>query len=295
VIAVALLGCQPAFDRRPSFIDGARILAVQSVPAEAKVGAMVQLSTLAVDETGPKGGPPVSWDFCVSPKPAADYDTVSSKCFASDSMYLQPVAPSADPFATAAALPAGGCALFGSEPLPPGPGDPPVRPADPDGTGGYYQPVRVSWGAAGPVAFGEVRLSCALPQAPLSVATAFRDGYTLNVNPSVPTVSLAGGATEIAAGAQVRVTASWLAQDAEPYVVYDLTTSMLDARTEVLTVSWFSTLGELEQDMTLAAPGDTSATQTWTAPSAVGAAHLWVVLRDDRGGSSWQHLLVNVR
>ena len=36
-------------------------------------------------------------------------------------------------------LPVEGCSAFGSEPLPPKPGDPPTRAADPDTTGGYYQ------------------------------------------------------------------------------------------------------------------------------------------------------------
>jgi hypothetical protein len=295
LLAAALLGCQPAFDRRPSVIDGPRILAVQSVPAEAKVGTAVQLSTLAVDPTGVVAGPAVDWAFCVSPRPVAEYDTVSAKCFASDSMYLQAVPPSGDAFSAPATLPASGCALFGSEPLPPGPGDPPVRPADPDGTGGYYQPVRVDWAGVGPVALGEVRLSCALPQAPLSVTQQFRDQYTLNLNPSVPDLSLEGGASEAVAGTAMQVTARWTAQDAEPYVAYDVATSTLEDRTELLRVSWFATAGELATDVTEVAGGDTSATQTWTAPMSAGPAHLWVVLRDDRGGSSWQHLSVNVR
>ena len=40
---------------------------------------------------------------------------------------------------------------------------------------------------------------------------------------------------------------------------------------------------------------DTFSDGAWTAPSTPGLAHLWVVLRDSRGGTDWQSYVVDVQ
>jgi hypothetical protein len=45
----------------------------------------------------------------------------------------------------------------------------------------------------------------------------------------------------------------------------------------------------------LEADPDSPTTETqWIAPTTAGEVKLWVVVRDDRGGSSWEEYRVNV-
>ncbi|HEY3817928.1 MAG TPA: hypothetical protein VGL81_12190 [Polyangiaceae bacterium] len=76
---------------------------------------------------------------------------------------------------------------------------------------------------------------------------------------------------------------------AERYVSFDLSSqSLVDAR-EGIHVSWFATGGSFALDRTGVDGTDpaTTSDNTWQAPGAAGTVHLWVVLRDDRGGIGW--------
>ncbi|EYF02614.1 hypothetical protein [Chondromyces apiculatus] len=77
---------------------------------------------------------------------------------------------------------------------------------------------------------------------------------------------------------------------AEPYVAFDAEASAVTRRREVILVSWFATAGTLDADRTGRAEGEpeTTTDNTWTAPDTPGEARLWVVIRDDRGGTGWQ-------
>jgi hypothetical protein len=291
VLLLGLAACAPRFDRAPATIDGPRFLAVVSEPPEAVPGARVRLSAVLVDENGPRAAAP-AWAFCAAPNPAAEPNTVSQACLLGDAGALRGIAAGVDPLTADAALPSDGCKLFGPEPLPPPAGQPPLRAADPDDTGGYYQPVRVAE-AADPVAFGQVRLTCALPSAPASAVQEFRARYRANQNPGLPELALPGGATQVAAGEQVSLLATMSDADAEPYVAWDAAEGAIVDRVEALRLDWFTTQGALEFSTAAAAGG--SAQNVWTAPDAAGTAHLWVVLRDDRGGASVRHLAVEVR
>jgi hypothetical protein len=291
LIALSLAACQPAFERRASQVDGPRFLAVRAEPAEAAAGATVALTALLVDESGPVLGPAPSWAFCLANRPAADDNTVADACLDDGSPALRPLAAGPGALEAAGALPLEGCQVFGSEPPPPGPGEPPVRPQDPDASGGYYQPVRVEWPGGGRVAFGQVRLACALPSAPAAVVQDFRARYQRNQNPRL--LGLRGAAT-VAPGERVALTAEWASDAAEQYVSYDLARVALADRAEVLRLSWFATLGALEADASGPLEG-TEAAVGWRAPDAPGTVHLWAVLRDDRGGMDWRHLALEVR
>jgi hypothetical protein len=76
---------------------------------------------------------------------------------------------------------------------------------------------------------------------------------------------------------------------AERYVAFDLPSqSLVDAR-EGMHVSWFATGGSFDLDRTGRDGSDATTTSDdgWTAPPAGQAVHVWVVLRDDRGGVGW--------
>ncbi len=83
----------------------------------------------------------------------------------------------------------------------------------------------------------------------------------------------------------------------EPYVDLDPVTHTIVARREGIRVSWFSTAGDFEHDRTGSSEAEadvTTSDNTWTAPGDKGPVPLWVVLRDDRGGSSWVEGQVDV-
>ena len=70
----------------------------------------------------------------------------------------------------------------------------------------------------------------------------------------------------------------------------------LQIRREAIRVSWFATAGKFDVDRTDRSADDTTATSsnTWTPPAHAGDVHLWIVLRDDRGGSGWQSYRISV-
>jgi hypothetical protein len=61
-------------------------------------------------------------------------------------------------------------------------------------------------------------------------------------------------------------------------------------------VAWFATGGSFDDDRTGTAPTDPTpfTTNTWHAPASPGLVHLWVVLRDDRGGAGWTEYALDV-
>jgi hypothetical protein len=76
---------------------------------------------------------------------------------------------------------------------------------------------------------------------------------------------------------------------AERYVNFDLSSqSLVDAR-EGMHVSWFATGGSFDLDRTGTDGSDTttSSDDGWAAPDAGQTVHIWIVLRDDRGGVGW--------
>jgi hypothetical protein len=73
-------------------------------------------------------------------------------------------------------------------------------------------------------------------------------------------------------------------------VKLDVASQSLVAEREWLRVSWFATDGAFAESATGRAAGDPATTtdDSWTAPSQPGPLHLWIVLRDARGGVDFQ-------
>jgi hypothetical protein len=279
LLGAAAPGCRPDLGDPESLITGTRILAVRADPPESSPGAPVSYDALVVTPAGTVESPPVRWAFCASPKPLTENDAVSTACLASGVRAIGGPADSVD-----AATPTDACQLFGPDP-PPGN----FRPRDPDVTGGFYQPVRLELG--GLTAFALERITCNLPNAPVDVAIAFAKGYRVNRSPKLGalTASVDGAAVapdHIPAGSRVELATSWEEGDAETYVRFDPDTGTLVEEREALRLSWFVTAGALDDEVTGRDGADharTTAT-TWRAPAAAGVAHLWMVLRDSRGG-----------
>ena len=279
LVLVLVLGCQSPLDQRLAIVDGPRVLAIVSSPAEARPGVTVAYSALLASPDGPLAAAP-AWALCTAPKPPTEDNAVSDPCL-DDASALVAIDPAA------ATIPANACMQFGPD-VPPGG----FRPRDPDATGGYYQPVRADVPGAA-LAFGFTRITCNLASAPPDVAQAYRTMYVANANPTLAV----DAPTEVTAGSDVTITASWPASAAETYLYYDLASQTLVTRREAMRVSWYASGGTLPVDASAVAETDpaTSLSTTWHAPATPGPAWLWLVLRDSRGGTATQTIAVTVR
>jgi hypothetical protein len=259
-----------------------------------KPGELARYTVLVATPDGPIATPAAGWAFCSTPKALTENGAASASCLGEGARPLADGVPSID-----AAMPADACSLFGPEVT-----SAELRPRDPDITGGYYQPLRVVLGAAeGTVtAFGLERIACALTNAAADITADFGDRYEPNENPVLePLTSVVEGSSvgldAIPRGAKVTFRASWPEDSAERYVVYDLATRSLVERRETMRVSWFATAGSFESDRTGRAEDEvaTFTENQWTAPSEARTVHLYVVLRDARGGVAFATHTVTTR
>jgi hypothetical protein len=305
VCAASAAGCKPDLGAPQSLVTGPRILAVRGTPPESSEGGAVGYDALTVDITGTIAAPDIGWAQCLDPDPPAEGNDVSDACLG--------IPDDAGPAPTFTAnLPANACMLFGPETPAPVKGQPPTRPADADITGGFYQPVRATWQSAGQLAFALERITCPLVDAPGADAAQYAATYVPNDNPRLADLVLdpAGAATplftagqpapaapgSVAAGQTVTLQADWSPTSAETFLVWDVVSLSLVTQQESLRLSWFATAGEFEHDAT--GRGDTE-TETftqdsWTAPATAGPVHLWMVLRDDRGGIDFAEAEIDV-
>jgi hypothetical protein len=263
----AFCACKPDVDMRTSIVGSPRVLAIRADPAEASPGAAMRYTLLLGASEGTSDGP-VEWAYCTSPKPLTENDVIGADCLDGAAQRI-----SAD-----AKLPPNACQLFGPDPPPGG-----FRPRDPDDTGGYYQPVRALTRGEPTIAF--TRVACNLGDAPTDIAADFGRRYHANANPALHVDVPAS----VAPGARTVFRASWEAEDAEAYVYFDREAQIVRDRREAMRVSWFATAGAFDVDRTGRAEDDaaTDTEDAWTAPTAPATVHVWVVLRDSRGGVAW--------
>ena len=309
-VALACAGCRPDFGKPASLVvpGETRILAVVGEPAEVLPDTPVAYTALVVTHDGTDTTSPIDWSFCTSPKPLDENNIVADSCLTEAAVaYFSIATPTA-----MGQTPLDACQRFGPDPPPQDPGKPALRPRDPDVTGGFYEPIRVERDRT--VAFGLERIVCNLASAGADVAIDFRARYKANTNPKLTDVTIKGTAldkgkpatmdmpgmpakpavppvpTMIPAGTLVTFTASWPAESAEGYPVYDITSQTLVDHRESLRVSWFATDGTFLHDRTGRGEDEmeTTTDNDWTAPKDPGPVHLWVVLRDSRGGVDYQ-------
>jgi hypothetical protein len=297
---VGTAACKPDLGAPQSLVISPRVLAVRGNPAEANPGAAVSYDTLSVDPSGTVAAPAVTWGLCHTPKPPAEANAVSVDC-------LGPLDETGPAATFSSPMPTDACTLFGPIAPPPVVGQPPIRPRDPDITGGFYQPVRAVLDDSGTsdIAFALERIHCQLANAPTNITSTFNMTYTANVNPTLARVTLdpdgqalmlyAPGAappaapTSIAPGALLTFEAAWPDDTPESYPVWNLATRALETHREALRVSWFASDGSFEHDRTGRGEDETElfTRNNWTAPADAGVVHFWVVLRDSRGGTDF--------
>jgi hypothetical protein len=277
VLSASALACFPQFEDTPWLVTEPRLLAVRGEPAEAEPLQQVRFSALvaAPDEVSL----PLEWAFCLEPRTLAERNGVAPECLASEGDAIVPLP------AAMGEIPVDACARFGPNPPPSEPDQPPLRPADPDLTGGYHLPVRAT--LAGEVAFGFERLRCGLAGAPREIFAEYQQRYAVNQHPTIEVVELVGlgvmlGAdTSVPVGAEIVLRVRTSTTSREPYVQYDPVRGVLIERVETLVLSWFSSRG------TFAAARTDGEENTWIAPLEPSVTKMWFVLRDARGGVDW--------
>jgi hypothetical protein len=274
-----MVTCVPSLGPDVSRITSTRILAVRADPAEAAPGARVTFTSFVAGREGTLTGADIDWSFCTAPRPLTEDNVVSNACLGSSSL----VAAGSGPLTTAS-TPSDGCSVFG----PDAPGT--SRPQAPDGTGGYYQPLRAALTGAD-TAFERLRIHCDLANAGAAAAVAFAAAYRLNQNPQLlPLTATLNGVptalTAIPVGARVTLEATWPAASAESFAYFDPVSQTVTQQREAMQVAWYASDGALDTESTSRAADDPAVTTDdgWTAPAAAETVHLWVVLRDSRGG-----------
>ncbi|HEX4447996.1 MAG TPA: hypothetical protein VH044_14710 [Polyangiaceae bacterium] len=323
-VSWAAFSCAPTLDDHTSIVTSPQVLAVQATPAEGSLGATFSMTALYVDANGPRDPSELGWAMCLKQKPLGEPGPLDPGCFVALAPELVQLGGGTSVQAT---IPADACQLFGPDSPPPQPGQPSARPTDPDTTGGYYLPVRLE-SAGGHWSAALERLACQPSGVTQAVFTAFTDGYHANTNPTVTALSrtdASGSAVPIAPdapsgspdgpsgpptsvatvtrGQHVSLRVDWPAcaateacGGAEGYIAIDPTSKQITPRRESMVASWYATGGAFDEDRSGRSETDpsTSATNGWRAPTTAGIVHLWVVLRDARGGVGWTSYTLSV-
>lgn len=278
---VEITACKPDLAVRESLVTEVRILAVRGEAAEALPGESVTYSVLVASPEGALSNPVTSWAYCATPKLLTENGAVSRACLGADVRSI-----ASGPSTVTAAVPADACALFGPEVSAAD-----LRPRDPDATGGYYQPLRVSVLGAEMTAYGLERIRCNLAGANAETVAEYAQRYVPNRNPSPPMLEARVGERtvpldDLPRSTTVTLRASWPASDAERYVVFDLAAQRLVERREAMRVSWFATAGTFASDRTGRTEDELDAytDDEWATPATAQTTHVFTVLRDDRGG-----------
>lgn len=299
LLILVVAACKPDLGAPQSLVTEPRLLAVASEPAEIKPGNDTSLHALIVSPDGTLD-PDVAWGFCTDPAPLSSNNVVGDDCiYGAASLMPRGV----DVTVT---IPIDSCSQFGPTPPAPEPGEPPRRPHDADVTGGYYQPERAlaKVGSDQVPAIGLTRITCDLANASLDIVQQFKASYHANTNPVIDRVlaQLPGVAdaedipATLPANTKIPLRVRWTPESAEMFPVFDpLKRDLVDHR-EAIRVSWFVDGGDLESERTGRTEDDPEsyADDVWTTPDA-GPAHLWVVVRDTRGGVAFQSFDVQIQ
>ena len=296
---LVVASCQPNLDDTVSIVTTARVLAIQSTPAEAPPMSAVRYTAL-VAESGPDAGvPALHWDYCNARNPLKNLGPVNTVCLSPGSSALSPLGSG---LRVTGAIPSLACGNFGPNAPPAMDGGMAGQPVNPDFTGGYYQPVTVFLPQAASVAdtLYFVRLSCGFAGANQASQGILAARYHLNENPEVTSLKAAGvtvvtnakGAQNpVSRGEKLALEVAWPScplvdvcgdgvcgadesamtcpkdcmtpkgcGGAERFVNFDLSTQEVVDQREGIHVSWYATAGTFDQDRTGRAGTDDATT-----------------------------------
>ncbi len=289
LLATASAGCKPDLGAPQSLIIGPTILAIRGTPPESAEGGMATYDALTVDVTGTVAAPAIDWALCLAPNPPANGNDVADACLTIPDDTTTP-APT-----FTATLSSNACTLFGPDAPPPMKGQPPMRPADPDTTGGFYQLVRATWQSdAGPLLAFALQRSPAGSQTPPPISLRRMPPTTPEQEPDAGGSGARSGRSGDAARphrSDERSTSGDGRGRKEGHAASRLQRGFgrdapvlerLDAEPgqerESLRLSWFATGGAFEHDATGRSQTEmkTFTQNVWTAPMTPGPVNFWV-------------------
>jgi hypothetical protein len=279
VITLALVaaGCGNQFDPA-SLVNKLRLLAVKAQPPDVAFG---QMTTLTATTANPGGSAPtISWDACLLPPTPGTGESVNQDCID---------LPEGDPMlvsygqgdSVSATMPMLDLSMVGL----------------PDQTNGFYLPVRVKLAADGNtlVAFYLLRifLGPLTPNPPNQNPTLTGIFTVPSADAGVDQEMPLDDANPLVVhnGDQIDLRARVADGSDESYVVYDGDPRTTPPRmaTETIRISWYTTAGEFTEDVTGIAKPDTTLKLDKHQPASGSTIDLWVVARDERGGSDILH------
>lgn len=279
--------CAPSLPDDTALVTEPRLIAVRVDPPEASPGDDVTAHALVASPTGPVTDAKLDWAVCDTPKSPAENRSVDPACLTE----VGSAVAEGDPVTLT--VPSDACALFGPD-TPPGD----FRPRDADATGGYFLPIRVRLNAAPSIVLQ--RITCNPAGASLDVANALRQAHVPNRNPTLGplTAETPAGVSlaldRIPEEAEVLLKAGFDATDEERYAALDPATGTLVVQRETLRFSFYATTGTFDSSHTGPAAEDATSAVTWHPGTVPGPAHLFVVLRDSRGGLDFSATTVMV-
>jgi hypothetical protein len=282
LLSLVACGCFGTSFDPPSYVTGLRVLAIKADPPEIPPGHTATITPLVVDTAGDAFT--INWAACLESPVAGQ--TINPDCIKNETAsYVQPLGS--------------GASVRVEMPM--------VSPFSlglPDSSNGLYLPLRAEVTTAAEEVTATYRLRYALGMPPnrnptLSGVFRIPPGYDGGVNPD-------GGADSdepeplddtnplvVHAGDTVTLRATFTDDSAETYTVYDGDPATpARSTTEILSISWFATAGTFNEDTTGGSQTDTVLTLDKHLPTSGSAIDLWVVGRDERGGTDWVHHLL---
>jgi hypothetical protein len=333
VLALAALGCVPEFDDNLSTITTPRLLAIQATPAEAKQRAETTLRALVAGPDSESAEP--RFALCLARKPLTELGPINPDCLTLSGESVQDLGRGSEVTAAIPADacrlfgPAVPPPKAGEPPARPVDPDPTGGFYQPvlAHFGGEFSLGTVRLDCGVQRASTEQLLSYNAQYRPNEnprVAKLVHLDDDAEITPGEePSIS-------VKAGTRVSLRASWDAcpsepecgdgicgayedrancpadcgvdvpkgcTGAEPYVWYDFESFKVAPRREGIRVAWYASAGSFEEEQTGREEGDAelSTSNVWRTPARSGIATLWLVIRDSRGGVSWETYRVEVR
>ncbi len=293
-------GCVPIVEEDPSRVREGQILAIQFEPAEAEPKETASATALVV-KASEASAVSVDFDLCLARKALSELGPVAPECVGTGVKDDKVATPLGSGSNVSFAVPEQACRLFGPQRPPAEPGQPPGRPADPDASGGYYQPVVAR---SDDTALGGLRLDCGLPGASQAQVAEYNRNHQDNVNPKSTSVKLRVGsgpwqevpldsdiALSLPRDSAIVIRAEWSAPDS--YQILSPEDRQLKEQTENYLVSFYSTVGRFVNHRVIADSRERADAQ-WQSPESRERVDFWVIARDGRGGVGWATFVLDV-
>lgn len=264
-----MVSCVDEVQDQSFLITDDRVLAIRGIPAEVRPGQDAQYEVLLASNN--EDNIDVDFSYCTEARRAEERQGISESCLLGDS--LQAIQAETTMLSDA-------CSRFGpNTPPSQNPLEPPLRPSDPDPSGGYFVPIRAE--TLSTASFGQHRIRCDLAGATRALFEEFNERYISNNHPVIQTVR-APDVVEPFTSYELSLEVN--EASFEPYVIFDAEESLLRDAKETVRVSWYVNKGELSISQGRVFEDTKKATTVWTAADDGFEVKGWVVVRDDRGG-----------